>query len=101
MPPILNKWACLRQVGRRFERSLGKEALARRLVKVEVPGRLSAGPYGLGNLIFYGLLASGLRSPQLPVGLGALSPAGLWAPELPRLPASARSPCSTAKAHSV
>ena len=36
------------------------------------------------------------RSPQLPVGLGTLSPAGgLWAPDLLRLPASARSPCST------
>ena len=49
-------------------------------------------PYSKGVLLASGLL--GLpRSPQLPVGLGALSPAGrLWAPELLRLPASARSP---------
>ena len=33
----------------------------------------------------------------MPVGLGALSPAGgLWAPELSSLPTSARSPRSTA-----
>ena len=44
------------------------------------------------------LLASGLpRSHMLPARLRALSPAGgLWAPELPHLSASARSPCSTA-----
>ena len=58
---------------------------------------------GLGSS-FYGqadmLLASDLaglpRSPQLLVGLGAPLPAGnLVTPDLPRLPASVRSPCST------
>ena len=51
----------------------------------------NAEPFSKGDLTGY--LPCLPRSPQLPVGLGALSPAeGLWAPELPRLPASARSP---------
>ena len=44
-----------------------------------------------------GLFASNLPGLPLPLGLGAPSPAGgPWAPELPRLPASVRSPWSTA-----
>ena len=119
MPPILNKWTCLRQVSGRFweswKKSPGKEAcessgtaweVGSPLRALQIPEQACEPPPKADIRWQRGLKKASAYSQQ-PAGLTAQPTAGcgtgssvarrrVWAPELPRLPASTRSVCSTA-----